>query len=55
MIPGEVLNNITYDRRLSVVNDLMKEHKSKQMLKVKASIFYESHKQLFEFQRGLVY
>ena len=47
MILGQVLNNITYNRRLSVLNTLMKEHKSKQMLKEKASIFSESHKELF--------
>ena len=44
---GQVFNNITYNRRLSVLNVLMKEHKSKQMLKEKASIFSESHKELF--------
>ena len=44
---GQVLNNITYNRRLSVLNALMKEHKSRQMLKEKASIFSESHKELF--------
>ena len=44
---GQVFNNIKYNRRLSVLNALMKEHKSKQMLKEKASIFSESHKELF--------
>ena len=47
MMLGQVFNNITYNRRLSVLNALMKEHKSKQMLKEKASIFSESHKELF--------
>ena len=47
MMLGQVFNNITYNRRLSVFNVLMKEHKSKQMLKEKASIFSESHKELF--------
>ena len=47
MMLGQVFNNITYNRRLSVLNVLMKEHKSKQMLKEKASIFSESHKELF--------
>ena len=44
---GQAFNNITYNRRLSVFNALMKENKSKQMLKEKASIFSESHKELF--------
>ena len=44
---GQVFNNVTYNRRLSVLNALMKEHKSKQMLKKKAGIFSESHKELF--------
>ena len=44
---GQVFNNIKYNRRLSVLNALMKEHKSKQMLKEKARIFSESHKELF--------
>ena len=44
---GQVFNNITYNRRLSVLNALMKEHKYKQMLKEKASIFSESQKDLF--------
>ena len=35
---GQVFNNITYNRRLSVRNALMKEHKSKQMLKEKAEL-----------------
>ena len=43
---GQVLNNITYNRRLSVLNALMKEQKSKQMLKQNASILSESHKEL---------
>ena len=47
MMLGQVFNNITYNRCLSVLNALMKEHKSKQMLKEKASIFSESHKELF--------
>ena len=47
MMLGRVFNNITYNRRLSVLNVLMKEHKSKQMLKEKASIFSDSHKELF--------
>ena len=47
MMLGQVFNNITYNRHLSVLNALMKEHKSKQMLKEKASIFSESHKELF--------
>ena len=34
---------ITYDKRLSVFNALMKEQKSKQMLKEKASIFSDCH------------
>ena len=42
---GKVFNDITYNRLLSVLNALMKEHKPKQMLK--ASIFSESHKELF--------
>ena len=46
MMLGQLINNITYNRRLSVLNTLMKEHKSKQMLKEKASIFSESHKEL---------
>ena len=43
-----------YNRRLSVLNTLMKEHKSKQMLKERASIFSESHKELFgqNFREG---
>ena len=44
---GQVFSNITHNRRLSVLNALMKEHKSKQMLKGKGSIFSESHKELF--------
>ena len=44
---GQVFNSITYNRRLSVLNALMKEHKSKQMLKEKVSIFSESNKELF--------
>ena len=44
---GQVFNNVTYNRRLSVLNALMKEHKSKQMLKEKAGILSESHKKLF--------
>ena len=47
MMLGQVLNNITYNRRLSVLNAFMKEHKSKQMLKEKANIFSESHEKLF--------
>ena len=47
MMLGQVFNDITYNTRLSVLNALMKEHKSKQMLKEKASIFPESHKELF--------
>ena len=48
MMLGQVFNNITYNRRLSVLNALMKEDKScKQVLKEKASIFSESHKELF--------
>ena len=46
MMLGQVFNNITYNRRISVLNVLMKKHKSKQMLKGKASIFSESHKEL---------
>ena len=42
-----MFNNVTYNRRLSVLNTLMKEHKLKQMLKGKASIFSESHNDLF--------
>ena len=48
MMLGQVFNNITYNRCLSVLNALMKEHKFKQMLKEKANIFSESHKELFE-------
>ena len=44
---GQVFNKITYNKRLSVLNALMNQHKSKQMLKEKASIFSESHKELF--------
>ena len=47
MMLGQVFNDITYNRSLSVLNALMKEHKFKQMLKEKASIFSESHKKLF--------
>ena len=47
MMFGQLFNNITYNRRLSVLNALMKAHKSKQMSKEKASIFSESHKELF--------
>ena len=47
MMLGQVFNNITYNRHLSVLNALMKEHKSKKMLREKASIFSESHKKLF--------
>ena len=47
MMLGQVFNNITYNRRLSFLNALMKEQKSKQILKEKASIFTESHKELF--------
>ena len=36
---GQVFNNVTYNRRLSVLNALMKEQKPKQMLKEKAGIF----------------
>ena len=36
MMLGQVFNNITYNRRLSVLNALMKGYKSKQMLKEKA-------------------
>ena len=46
MMLGQVFNNIMYNRRLSVLNALMKEHKSEQMLKEKAGIFSESHKEL---------
>ena len=42
-----MFNNITYNGRLSVLNALMKEHKSKQMSREKASIFSENHKELF--------
>ena len=44
---GKVFNNITYNRRLSVLNALMKGHKSKQMLKEKSRLFSESHKEFF--------
>ena len=44
---GQVFDNVTYNRHLSVLNAFMKEHKSKQMLKEKAGIFSESHKELF--------
>ena len=44
---GQVFNNVKYNRRLSVLNALMNEHEFKQMLKEKASIFSESHKELF--------
>ena len=47
MMFGQVFNNITYNRRLSVLNALMKEHKSGQMLKEKANIFSERNKELF--------
>ena len=47
MMLGQVFSNITYSRRLSVLNASMKEHKFKQMLQEKASIFSESHKELF--------
>ena len=47
MMFGQLFNNITYNRRLSVLNALMKEHKSGQMLKEKASIFSERNKELF--------
>ena len=47
MMLGQVFNNLTYNRRLSVINALMKEHKSKQVLKEKASIFSKSHAELF--------
>ena len=47
MMLGQVFNNITYNRGLSVLNGLMKECKSKQMLKEKASIFSGVHKELF--------
>ena len=47
MMLGQVFNNLTYYRRLSVLNVLMKEHKAKEMLKKKASIFSESHKEFF--------
>ena len=33
MILGQIFNNLTYNRRLSVIKTLMKEHKSKQVLK----------------------
>ena len=33
MILGQIFNNLTYNRRLSVIKALMKEHKSKQVLK----------------------
>ena len=54
MMLGQMFNNITYNRRLSVLNTLMEEHKSKKMLKEKASIFSESHKELFRqnFREG---
>ena len=39
---GQEVNNITYNRRLSVLNTLMKEHKWKQMSKGKATIFSDS-------------
>ena len=57
MMLGQVFNNITYNRRLSVLNAMMKEHKSKQMLKEKASIVSESHNRVVwaELQRGLAY
>ena len=45
---GQMFNNTTYNRCLSVLNALMKEHKSKKMLREKASIFSESHKELFK-------
>ena len=47
MMLGEVFNDITHNRHLSVFKALMKEHKSKEMLKEKASIFSGSHKELF--------
>ena len=46
MMLGQVFHNITYNRCLHIFNALMKEHESKQMLKEKASIFFESHKEL---------
>ena len=53
---GQVFNNITFNRRLSALNALLKKHKSKLMLKLAASIFSESYKKFFwaELQRGLV-
>ena len=47
MMLGQVFNNITYNRRLSFLNALMKECKSKKMLNEKSNIFSESHKELF--------
>ena len=44
---GQVFNNITYNRRLSALNALLKKHKSKLMLKLAASIFSESYKKFF--------
>ena len=46
MMLGQVFHNITYNRCLHIFNALMKEHESKQMLREKASIFFESHKEL---------
>ena len=46
MILGQVFHNITYNRCLPIFNSLMKEYESKQMLKERASIFFESHKEL---------
>ena len=45
MMLRQMFKNRTYNSRLSVLNVLMKEYKSNQMLKEKASIFSESHKE----------
>ena len=44
---GQAFNNIMYNRRLSVLTALVKEHKAKQLLKGKADIFTESYNEIF--------
>ena len=41
----QVFNDITCNGRLSVLNEIMKEHKLKRIAEEKASIFSKSHKE----------
>ena len=44
---GNLYNNLMYNRRLTVLSAVMKEHKAKQLLKEKHNIFSGSYDELF--------